>query len=121
MAGTLPNIVYCRDDTFQRAKDDFLSQLSARDRQRFLVVNSPEELLSQVQYLAETLGSKHKGAKLLGVAGVLKDSLEPYLEALGLIVQGASGYAAIVWGVIRLVLQVSTALEFVDETNHLSC
>ena len=106
MAGAPSNLAHSQNDAFRQAKDEFLKQLSARDRTSFFTVNGPKELLSHIQQLANTFSNKRKGAKLLGMANVLKESLEPYFEALGIIAQGASGYAAVVWGVVRLVLQV---------------
>src|SRR5579859_6433227 len=106
MAGAPSNLAHSQNDTFQQAKDEFLKQLSAQDRSSFFTVNGPEELLSHIQRLANTFSNKRKGAKLLGMANVLKESLEPYFEILGVIAQGASGYAAVAWGVVRLVLQV---------------
>jgi hypothetical protein len=118
MAAVSSNLAQSENDAFQEAKDKFLKQLSTRDRTSFFTVHGPEELISHVQRLANTFSNKRKGAKLLGMANTLRESLEPYFEALGVIAQGASGYAAVAWGVLRLVLQVSqntwTFYEMVD-------
>jgi hypothetical protein len=102
------------NEDFRNARHEFLNQLAEGDRAEFYNVDGPEDLMQEIERLTSSFRDRQKVKKMLRMADGLNDRLTPYFEALGLIAQGSSGYAAVVWGAFRLVLKVFNHICIID-------
>jgi hypothetical protein len=92
---------------FNRARDDFLEQLSEQEKAQFVNVNTAQELLDGLKNLAVLPKHRQKWTKLLGAVDRCSRQLEPYFGALGMIAQSYPEWTASAWGAFRIILQVS--------------
>ena len=92
---------------FREAHDHFVVSLSPKDRDLYSRCNSAQELLTEVQKFEAVSRNRLRGRGLIAKIKSFSDRLEPYFDAIGIIVQARPEYAAFVWGTVRMVLQVN--------------
>lgn len=92
------------DDAIQR----FLDTLSEEERGRYSPCASTDDLLDGLKKLGVVAKQRSARRSTRFLAGVkaFNDRLQPYFEVTGIFIQSNPTYAAIVWGALRLVLQV---------------
>jgi hypothetical protein len=91
---------------FDQARDRFLSSLSPQDRLLFSPCATSKDFLDAVTKLDALSKKQAQGAMRLRRIRSAADKLQPYFEVVNIFVQSNPQYSAIVWGAIRLVLQV---------------
>jgi hypothetical protein len=74
----------------------------------FSPCSSSTELLEGVSKLTTVTKHKLRGMKFLHQITRFGDSLQPYFNALDILVSAKPNVAAIAWGSFRLILQVNT-------------
>ncbi|KAL6895108.1 hypothetical protein GGI43DRAFT_411863 [Trichoderma evansii] len=97
------------NEVFDQAYRGFLESLSEAERTRYAVVASPEDLLNSIKHL-EFLSQKHQRTKLgrvLKCIEVFNARLSPYFAVVDTSVSSNPQYAAIVWGILKFVLQLA--------------
>jgi hypothetical protein len=94
------------DAVFEEARDAFLTSLQPRERRLFKPCKSAAELLEHVRKL-DAFNSKHSLLRKF-IVNIEKfgDSLTPFFSVIGLFVQSHPEIASIVWGAVRLIIQV---------------
>jgi predicted KAP-like P-loop ATPase len=94
------------NEVFIEAKDAFLKALGPRERRLFQACTS-EKLIEDIKQseVFRPLGSTVQS--LVDRISRLESGLSPYFAVVNLFVQSNPETASIVWGGIRLVLQVS--------------
>lgn len=92
---------------FDAARNAFLASLSPQDRSLYSPCASFDELSKTVGELHLIKERKIVGTKIFEVLGKIHDTLEPYFKVVGIFVSSRPEWAALAWGAIRLVLQVS--------------
>jgi hypothetical protein len=94
-------------DLFLQARDEFLSSLQPSHQSLFKECTSSQELVKEVESFMG-FADKHPRLRrhVLVKVKKLSDSLQPYFDVLGIIVQSHPEYAAIFYGGIRLLFQV---------------
>ncbi|KAK7923420.1 hypothetical protein PG985_007491 [Apiospora marii] len=96
---------------FKTAQEAFRATLSAKDQARYVACDTPTELVESFQKL-ETLARQKQKSKLNGwlkVIEQLNTRLQVYFDALN-VIAGAHDAAALVYGAIRIVLQLGATL-----------
>jgi hypothetical protein len=94
------------DSVFVKARDGFLTSLSGPERSAFKNCLSPAELITEVKRFVEKGPQNSRLGSLLGRLKDFSDHLGCYFKAVDIFVQSNPETAAVVWGAIRLVLQV---------------
>lgn len=97
-------------NVFSEAKEMFLKSLSPKERSLYKPCFSAEELIKHLESLeiAPTT-SKRQLKRWVDQVRKFSDRLAPYLDAIGFIVQSHPEIAAITWGIIRMIFQVSVS------------
>jgi hypothetical protein len=90
---------------FEEVREKFLQTLPDRERSLFSKCASAKDLLAEARNW-KTIKNRFQGSYLMGNIKKFSDCLQPYFDAVGMIVSSNPEYAAIAWGVIRLALQV---------------
>jgi hypothetical protein len=101
--------VYASDNpAFDDARDQFLQSLSEKDRLRYSPCASADDLFDGLKKLdvLSKQSQRKRGARFLSSIKLFNDRLQPYFEVVNIFIQSNPKYAAIVWGALRLVLQV---------------
>lgn len=93
---------------FREAHDHFVASLSPKDRDLYSRCDSAQEFLAEVQKFEAVSGNRLRGRGLIARIKSFSDRLEPYFDAIGIIVQARPEYAAFVWGTVRMVLQLAS-------------
>ncbi|KAK8140205.1 hypothetical protein PG984_000271 [Apiospora sp. TS-2023a] len=99
------------DSIFKTAQEAFRDTLSTKDQARYAACDTPTELVKSLQNL-ETLtrqGQKRKLNRCLKVVEQLNTRLQVYFDALN-VIAGTNDAAALVYGAVRVVLQLAAAL-----------
>lgn len=94
---------------FDAALQRFLDSLPEAERCRYSPCASAQDLLDGLHGLAN-LSEKRQKTRLNRVFASVKsfsDRLEPYFAAVDIFIQSNPQYSALVWGSVRLILQVS--------------
>ncbi|KAK3352765.1 hypothetical protein B0T25DRAFT_192337 [Lasiosphaeria hispida] len=96
------------DNVFVKARDGFLASLSEPERSAFKDCSSPEELIAEVNRLIVKGPQNSQFGSLLNRLSDFSDNLGCYFKAVDIFVQSNPETAAVVWGAIRLVLQLAS-------------
>ena len=94
---------------FDEARDTFIASLSKRERILFAPCSSADDLLDGIKKLHVIQKQSHNrkiSVCLKRIRG-FSDALKPYFEVLTILVSSNPQYAALIWGALRLTLQVS--------------
>jgi hypothetical protein len=91
---------------FDQAKREFLASLATEDQLRFSSCSSAQALLQDVKQFEVVAKSKQRGLRFAQKIQSLSDNLEPYFKAVELICGAHPEVANLVWGALRLILQV---------------
>lgn len=99
---------------FNEAYSRFISTLSAEERIRFSPCASPDDFLEAVKKLdiLAKKGRKSQTGAVLSRISSFSERLRPYFEALTIVTQAGSDYAALVWGALRFILEVMRPVLF---------
>jgi hypothetical protein len=92
---------------FRQAREDFMTSLSATQHEQLSRFSSSEELLDELGSFEFMLQNTRRGRKLLGGVKDLTDALEPYFKVIEIFCNSHPEVSSLVWGTIRLLLQVS--------------
>jgi len=92
-------------DPFAEAYHSFLKSLSEKDRQQFSKCTSPEALKKDIFSLQ--IVAKDKTRKWETRINSFINTLQPYFRVVDTLVSSNPEYAAIAWGAVKLVFQVS--------------
>ncbi|KAF2728944.1 hypothetical protein EJ04DRAFT_580987 [Polyplosphaeria fusca] len=96
-----------RQAPFHKAKEAFIQSLGPRERSLFAKCDSVEELFDDARKIPELLKPKDRGSALLGKLAHFAERLKPYFEIVGIVVQSHPEFASLVWGAVRLLLQLA--------------
>ena len=91
---------------FEKAKEQFLAQLSDEEKSKFSKYNSADEVLADLSKLQNFTKDKRKLTRAMASIELFSKQLEPFFDIFGIIVQSHPEWTAIAWGAFRLVLQV---------------
>ncbi|KAK4071257.1 uncharacterized protein Triagg1_6288 [Trichoderma aggressivum f. europaeum] len=97
------------NEAFDGAFRRFLESLSEAERARYAPVASPEDLLDGIKKL-DLLSQRHQKTKLWRVLKCVETfsaRLTPYFAIVNTVVSSNPQYAAIVWGLLKFVLQLA--------------
>jgi len=95
------------NEAFDAAYERFINSLPEKDRERYALCASADDLLEGLTKL-EVLSVKRqktRSRQLLRGIKTFSDHLQPYFDTLGVLAQ-SNQYSCIAWGSLRLVLQV---------------
>lgn len=104
------------DKFFLEARDMFLQKLPHPERLIFANCKGPEELLADVRKLGHFRTKNQAWIRILEKIKSFSDNIEPYFKIVEVVISSHPESAAIAWGAIRLVLQV-TGFPFVSFFN----
>jgi hypothetical protein len=93
---------------FEDAQRKFLDALAPAERARVEKCSSAQDLLKSAQELEVIAKDRIRGRGFISRIRSFNDSLAPYLGVIEVIVSSHPEYAAIVWGSIRLTLQLAS-------------
>lgn len=96
------------NDIFNKALDAFVETLAPDERALFSSCSSAEQLLADVRRLDPISKDRARGRGFLERITVFSEKLAPYFEVIGIIISSNPQYSAVVWGAIRLVLQLAS-------------
>ncbi|RSL87483.1 hypothetical protein CDV31_016241 [Fusarium ambrosium] len=80
------------DNTFAKARDQFLECLAKSDRTQYATCTSPDALIGEAVQCVRTFSNR----------------LEPYFATIGVFVQSHPEFAAVAWGAVRLILKLAS-------------
>ena len=86
----------------------FLSSLSSAEAARFKTCSSVGELLQSSRTLEAIAKDRIRGQGFFARIKAFADSLAPYFPAINVLVSSNPQYAALVWGSLRLILQMAS-------------
>jgi hypothetical protein len=102
------------NDAFYSALQLFLESLPEKERKRYSPCASPPELLEGLQKLdimSNKLRKKYTSKAVISI-DVFSNRLKPYFSIIDVFIQSSSHIAPIIWGSLRLVLQVRNSFEY---------
>jgi hypothetical protein len=102
-------------EAFDQAFQDFLINLPEKERARYSPCSSADDLLESIQKLND-LAKKWQKTRINRAVGGVKafsDRLQPFFACIDIFIQPNPKYAVIIWGSIRLVLQVWRLVHYV--------
>ena len=101
------------EDLFLKARDDFLKALQPSNRSLFTECASAEDLLRELESTVAKFSHENSRVRKLIFGSIMKlsDSIKPYFDVLNILSQ-CSEYAAVFWGVLRLIFQVVVTCHF---------
>jgi hypothetical protein len=94
-------------EVFSAARKQFFASISETEQASFSECSSQDEFLDDIRKLEVISKQKRRGTKFLKQINKLSDGLNQYFMVIEIIISSHPEYAAIAWGVFRLVLQVS--------------
>jgi hypothetical protein len=94
------------NDIFQGAITAFISTLSPDHKQLFSSCQRPEDLLEQISQLDGIKVASQRQRSYLDSVKTFITRLQPYFNAIDVLVQCDPIHAASVWGALRVVIQV---------------
>jgi hypothetical protein len=92
---------------FSKAKHDFLNLISAEERAQLTQCGSALALLEDLRQLKVVSKNTKRCTKLMRGVKTLADALMPYFKVIEILCGSKPEVANIVWGTIRLLLEVS--------------
>ena len=97
---------------FYNAYESFVSSLSDEERALYSPCHSVDGLLATLQSLRvfASQSQKRRRTRILTSVKNLSDRLQCFFDVIGIFVQSNPDISALVWGSLRLVLQVSYPL-----------
>jgi hypothetical protein len=95
------------NDIFRGAITAFTSTLSPDHQQLFSSCKCPEDLLEQISQLHGIKTGSQRQSNYLDSDRTFITRLEPYFNAVDVLVQCNPAHAASVWGALRVVIQVT--------------
>jgi hypothetical protein len=94
-------------DIFKQAKDEFLLSLPPNERSKFVTYNSASEMMENIAAFEKSINERRQFEWAVKKIRKFNGALEPYFAVVDILIQSHPDYAALVWGALRLVLQVS--------------
>jgi hypothetical protein len=98
-------------DVFEEVREVFVQSIDPKRRHLFSNCASAEQLLSDARSWDLVKKNRIRGAVFICDIGKFANSVKPYFDVIGMIAQSHPEFAAIAWGAIRFVLQVSLTLQ----------
>lgn len=98
------------NQTFVKAKGDFLASLSAAEKAQFAECSTAQELLDHVQKMDIISKTKRRGMPLFRTIKNFSNRLSPYFKIIETLCSSHPDWSCIAWGAFRLVLQACIAL-----------
>jgi hypothetical protein len=92
---------------FEEARDAFLSSLSTQDRSLYSPCASAADLAEAIKKLDAIAHRKLPLENAIKMIEKFSSHIEPYFKVADIFVSSNPEYTALVWGALRLVLQVS--------------
>ena len=94
---------------FDEARDGFIASLSKKERMLFAPCSSAEDLLDGIKklHVIQKQSQNWKTSACLRRIRAFSDTLKPYFEVVSIFVSSNPHYTALLWGALRLTLQVS--------------
>lgn len=94
---------------FDEARDSFIASLSKKERMLFAPCSSAEDLLDGIKklHVIQKQSQNWKIGACLKRICAFSDALKPYFEVVTIFVSSNPQYTALLWGALRLILQVS--------------
>ena len=92
---------------FEEAYSQFLQCLPERERHLYSPRATPQDVLDGLKKLEiVTKCQQRHGLTVIKRIEQFHDRLRPYFETVGIFIQSNPQYSALVWGALRLVLEV---------------
>jgi hypothetical protein len=98
-------------DVFKEVQTRFLASLPQMEKNLFSHCSSAEQMVEDTSKLAIIAKDRIRGAKFIGKIKGFNEKISPYFEVIGIIIQSHPESAAIAWGALRLIFQVTTLSE----------
>ena len=94
---------------FDEARDGFIASLPTKERMLFAPCSSAEDLLDGIRelHVIQKQSQNWKTSACLRRIRAFSDTLKPYFEVVSIFVSSNPHYTALLWGALRLILQVS--------------
>jgi hypothetical protein len=92
---------------FIEARNQFLDSISEQERAQFSQCSSADAVLEHLKGLESFQNDNRRATAVFRRIKSFSDYLEPYFQALDVIVQSHPEWCAIAWGALRLILRVS--------------
>lgn len=94
---------------FDEARDSFIASLPKKERMLFAPCSSAEDLLDGIKklHIIRKQSQNWKISACLKRIRAFSDALTPYFEVVTIFVSSNPQYTALLWGALRLILQVS--------------
>ena len=105
------------DTVFKDARDIFLASLQPSEKTLFISCNNADDLLKQLRTHDAFKPKRSLIRQFMAKIEEFGESLTPFFGAIGLVVQSHPEIAAIVWGAIRLVIQVRRTNKYRRSAN----
>ena len=95
---------------FEAAYQSFLHSLPENERSQYSPCASAADLVHGLQKLDTFAkrGQRRRHTRFLSVIGRFGDKIEPFFDVINIFIQSKPEYSAIVWGSLRLVLQLAS-------------
>ena len=95
---------------FEAAYQSFLDSLPENERLQYSPCASTADLINGLQKLDALAkrGQKRLHTRFLSVIGRFSDKIEPFFDVINIFIQSKPECSAIVWGSLRLVLQLAS-------------
>jgi hypothetical protein len=94
-------------DPLKAAGDTFISSLSPQDRRLFPPYASLADLTDDIRKVDAIASFKIHEKMILDFIGRFSSQVEPYFKVVEIFVSSNSQHAALFWGALRLIFQVS--------------
>ncbi|KAI0379207.1 hypothetical protein F5Y04DRAFT_290418 [Hypomontagnella monticulosa] len=92
---------------FEKARDEFISSLAPEDRVYYSPCASAADLEHSIQNLQCFADRRLPKSAILNLVKSLNQNLEPYFKVVEIFVSSNPELAALVWGSLRLILQLA--------------
>ncbi|KAF2472857.1 uncharacterized protein BDR25DRAFT_258324 [Lindgomyces ingoldianus] len=99
-----------QNDAFETAFQNFFNSLPEKEKRRYSPCSSADDLLQSIHKLS-VLGKKWQKTRVNRAVNRVKafsDRLQPFFACISIFIQSNPTYSAIVWGSVRLVLQLAS-------------
>jgi len=84
--------------------------MSKEDKEVFQPVASLEDMIKSMEENVSSLGKGPRAMRLMKTCRLIADfgkAMKPYFEVVGIFISSKPDIAAIVWGAVRMVFQVT--------------
>lgn len=119
---TTPGPLGDSNDLFEKAKDSFLAVLSPGEIATLTSLTgptTPDVLMDEAKRITERFKDKSRSFRAYAQVSAFGESIRPYFEVLGIVVSSHPTWAAIAWGALRLILQVSQRLSIATRNTYM--